>query len=495
VPLCIKTRVHRTIYTSITTQSYRSPTIDHQPRNTGTFADHVQGLPEWSRQMLGLITWVHDFDFVFRVMTNMPDNLSLLVVSDGSAYEGQHMSFGVTIGLMDGRILVEMMGQASGSQSPHRAECTGCLAGAVFCAEMRRFTGVAFSSLNIIAVSDNQGMIRSLRDRSSYDKVYPNSTLRPDWDLLEDIVRQYQTIDLRSITFEWEKEGHQDEFDSHQELSTQARFNIRSKKLASMYTQQHGMSLIPMTPLYLSTRCQLIINGATITGNYRNTLRLASTETPLFEYLLTKHRWDDAVIDMIDWDSFCIAARNYSSTEVHFLKLVHDKLPLCRQVSQHQDWTQSECYYCSMPDTMDHLQQGKCNPASFRYRIDLQALVQQYLKQRWCPEVLVDMFSSALETWVGNDVQVEPATDSVTNKAKLRGDFSHEDSSPGNGACFSATTDRTHPATTIVRCKLQKSIQLKQWRDLSKSCGNVLGACGWTTWPRCTTRKQKHNLQ
>ena len=58
----------------------------------------------------------------------MTDEFYLLVVSDGSSYEGQHMSFGVTIGLLDGRILVEMMGPASGPPSSHRAKCIGCLA-------------------------------------------------------------------------------------------------------------------------------------------------------------------------------------------------------------------------------------------------------------------------------------------------------------------------------------------------------------------------------
>ena len=87
-----------------------------------TFGDHVQRLPDWCRQLLGSITWVSTTDYVIQAMTNMPDELSILVISDGSAYEGQHMSFGVTLGLMDGRVLVELMGPGSGPPSSHRAE-------------------------------------------------------------------------------------------------------------------------------------------------------------------------------------------------------------------------------------------------------------------------------------------------------------------------------------------------------------------------------------
>jgi hypothetical protein len=102
VPVCIKARVHCTIYTRITTQSYQTPTMNQQTSPEHTFCDYIKEIPEWKRQLLQGINWVHDFNYVLRAMTNMPEELSLLVVSDGSAHEGQHMSFGVTIGLQDG---------------------------------------------------------------------------------------------------------------------------------------------------------------------------------------------------------------------------------------------------------------------------------------------------------------------------------------------------------------------------------------------------------
>ena len=192
--------------------------------------------------MLGGITWVATTDYVIQAMINMPDELSILVVSDGSAYEGQHMSFGVTLGLLDGRVLVELMGPGSGPPSSHRAECMGCLAGALFCAELQRFSQQSFRQLNITVVSDNQSMIRSLTDRASYDKVYPNSTLRPDWDVLEEIRFQYKRFEHSKLLFEWVK-GHQDVSVPPNELTPQAVFNIRSDALAALYTHQHGMSV------------------------------------------------------------------------------------------------------------------------------------------------------------------------------------------------------------------------------------------------------------
>ena len=56
--------------------------MSRQTRSGHTFNDHIKELPEWKRPLLGSINWVHDFQYVMRAMTNMPDDLSLLAVSD-----------------------------------------------------------------------------------------------------------------------------------------------------------------------------------------------------------------------------------------------------------------------------------------------------------------------------------------------------------------------------------------------------------------------------
>ena len=255
-----------------------------------------------------------------------------------------------------------------------------------------------FATLSVVAASDNQGMIKSLSDRMSYSKVYPNSTLRPDWDLLEEIVAVYRHIGLHDIQFEWVK-GHQDDSTLHHELTPQARFNIRSDKLASTITQSQGIHLMPQTPLLPSTRCHLEINGATITGKYRYHLRLSASEPPLFDYLAQRHKWDSNVLDSIDWEAFCMAARTYSSTEVHLLKLVHDKLPLRRHVSRHQCWTSDQCHYCSELDTMDHLQTAICNTVSIEFRATIRTSIKKYLSRRQCPPAFITRFLSTVQSW------------------------------------------------------------------------------------------------
>ena len=398
VPLQAYVRVRHTIYThpSFGDRLQSSQHVTHF--DAPTFSEHIKTLDQWKQSLLSNVCWISHSSRMISALQTLPTEVPLMVVSDGSSLENQHMSFGVTIGLPTGEILVEISEIASGPPSSHRAESTGCLAGAVFCSELKQFTNMQFATLSVVAASDNQGMIKSLNDRMSYSKVYPNSTLRPDWDLLEEIIAVYRNIGLYDLQFEWVK-GHQDDVILQHELTPQARFNIRSDQLASTYTQSQGIHLMPQSPLLPSTRCHLEINGTTITGKYRYHLRLSASEPPLFDYLTQRHHWDSNVIDSIDWEAFCMAARTYSSTEVHLLKLVHDKLPLRRQVSRHQCWTSDQCHYCSELDTMDHLQTGICNTVSIEFRTSIRKSITQYLSRRQCPPAFITMFLSTLQSW------------------------------------------------------------------------------------------------
>jgi hypothetical protein len=223
----------------------------------------------------------------------------------------------------------------------------------------------------------------------SYSLVHPNSTLRQDWDLLEEIVTVYRQLDVHQVKFEWVK-GHQDTKNDGTDLSPQAVFNISSDAIATATTQAIGMTRVPELPLMFSTS----------TGKYWANLRLSAAEPAFFDYLTTKHQWDYQVVDTIDWDAFCMAGHTFSSTEVHLLKLVHDKLPLRKQVSRHQPWTSTQCHYCANHDTMDHLQTGICNPVSVGFRSDIYKKNRLYLQKRQCPPEFEKRFRSTLMGWL-----------------------------------------------------------------------------------------------
>ena len=414
VPIQSTARVQHTIYT----QPHYGPRVE-QPNDTGfpqtSFSDHIRRLAPWVHQLLSHVNWVSGIDQTAEIIASLHSETPLLVVSDGSSIETQHMSFGVTIGTTTGLRLVELSGVCTGPPSSHRAECTGCLAGALFCHEFFRFTNTTHTQLSILVASDNQGMIKSLTDRMSYTKVFPNSTLQPDWDLLEEIVTTYRQLEVHDVTFEWVR-GHQDTGHHDHDLSPQAIYNIRSDQLANEFTCAHGLQLFPEAPIMPTTRCQLLIHGLTITSNHRAQLRIAGAEPAFFDYMTSKHQWSSTTVDDIDWDSFCMAARTYSSTEVHLLKLVHDKLPSRRHTSRHQKWIHASCHYCSSSDTLDHLQTGLCNPASIKYRNEINKSVAKYLSQRQCSPSTSKPVLVTLNTWLENSTSSELTNDSVHSR-------------------------------------------------------------------------------
>jgi len=257
VPLHAYARVRSTVYA----HPQFDARVQTNPQDTliesMSFSEHISTLDYWTQSLLSNVRWVVPPAQVYETLMSLPPEFPLFVVSDGSSLESQHMTFGVTLGLPTGTLLVELSGVATGPPSSHRAESTGCLAGALFCRTFFRFFKQhQLDTLSIVAVSDNQGMIKSLTDRMSYSKIYPNSTLRPDWDLLEEIVSVYREIPVNQLTFEWVK-GHQDVVTPQHELTPQAIFNIRSDALAAEITQSTGTLRIPQSPLLPSTRCHL----------------------------------------------------------------------------------------------------------------------------------------------------------------------------------------------------------------------------------------------
>ena len=81
--------------------------------------------------------------------------------------------------------------------------------------------------------SDNAGLIRKLHNRSQYQVCYPNSTLDPDWDIVEQIHATTKQIGFHNHTFEWVK-GHQDDKPGAI-LDTNAQYNVRADELANEY--------------------------------------------------------------------------------------------------------------------------------------------------------------------------------------------------------------------------------------------------------------------
>ena len=399
IPIDIRARVIKTIYMEqplpVVTANLNSHNIPQH------FEDYLQSRPAWEQDLLNHIDWHHHQPFeLMEKWEHMSPDDALYIVSDGSSHDQRAMSFGVIFGNSNGEVWLTVMGPAFGISTSHRAECTGCLAGALLLYHIQLFTNLKLSNTaTVITISDNKAMVDSLIKRSTYRNAYANATLVSDWDLLEEIYQTYQAININDHRYEWVR-GHQDSLSPKAILSVEAQFNVQADHLASYFLSMVTSKPQPFTPLMRHTRCILQCATNTIHGKYVATLRKSASTPPFREYLLEKHQWSNEVYEDIDWKSFHIAARNYVSTDVHLLKLVHNLLPTRSHTARFQPWISPFCHYCDEPETMVHLQCSSCNSVSHQYRTNLIAALQRYFARNHAPTEFGQVFITAIEQWL-----------------------------------------------------------------------------------------------
>jgi hypothetical protein len=397
-PCQIKVQTGRALY--LLPPMFSAPLPSRPIPATESFESYVALLSDWEQDLMRHIQWHLPPLQVMQFFHSLPLGEPLYLVSDGSSLQSKTMSFGLVVGSATGMILLENMGPAFGTPSSHRAECTGCLSGALVLLHLSRFTGLSFPShFRTLALSDNLGMITRLKDRASYTTVHPNSTLSADWDLLEEIHQTFLRASLPQHGYQWVR-GHQDAKASLTDLGHDALYNIRADLLATRYTRTIDSDLRPSTPLMSSTGCILLTDHISLHSHYRSSLYCAASESSYFSYLATKHHWTDTTRSEVDWVAFRMAARNYHSTDVHLLKLVHDKLPTRAHVARFQPWTNPNCHYCSSADTFDHLMRSDCNSISTIFRDNLLHSVESYFNRNSTPRAFQVAFFGALLGWL-----------------------------------------------------------------------------------------------
>jgi hypothetical protein len=302
IPVASLAQIRSTVYLSSLLHTTPPNNPVHSPTHPEDFTTYIHTQPLWEQHLLEHIEWVTQPFQAMHLLNALEFDLShLLIVSNGLSFESDSMSFGVTLGTTTGIIITKNRGPAFGRPSSHRAECTGCLSGALLLYHLQKFTQIPLSKhLQLIACSDNNGMITSLTDRTAYDKVYHNATLVSDWDLLEEIHQTYTKIPAQHPKFKWVR-GHQDFTTNPSSLPIEAQLNIRADCLAGEY---HNIERPSTTPFMHHTRCILQIKGLSTHAKYTAEIRRASAETTYSAYLTQRHAWTQPTYNTIAWTAF-----------------------------------------------------------------------------------------------------------------------------------------------------------------------------------------------
>ena len=351
------------------------------------FGEYVESLSPWEKHILqGIKLYVDPKDIFQDLQQYEHHERSLILVSDGSCRHSQ-TTYGWVLGSSAKVIYAEHAGVGYGESTSHRAEGWGMVSGTLFVSHLYKFLhlfdSTLLSNVPITFLSDNNGLVTRVQQRLQYSKCYPNATLIPDWDLVEQIYHTLSAFPQQKFSVQWVR-GHQDETAS--DLSVEAHYNIRADELAGQVQpdQSTNTDSYPLLPV---EKCRLVLNKASIQGHYTKAIREQYSLPAYFTYLEKRHGWTPNQRQQVDWTSFCRAASNSNSmhSPVQMMKLVHDKLPTNSERAKSDPHHSSKCTYCDQRETFHHL--VTCpNTLSLQFRRDLQETVSDYLEHRGASE-------------------------------------------------------------------------------------------------------------
>jgi hypothetical protein len=364
-----------------------------QPHIFETFEEYLEALPEWERSLLQGTRLLYSPYEIRHHMHQCNSDDSLLLVSDGSQQE-HYLSFGWVFGTESGTIYAEHSGRGYGTATSHRAEAWGMLSATLFLHHCYHYTiGIDNDyprRLAVVFCSDNSGLIQRISQRQSYTTSYPNSTLDPDWELVEQIHHTASLLPYSRISYEWVR-GHQDI--NATDLTTAARYNIQADFLAGSYEHYLPTNTEWILPC---ERCRLVIDGSHVYSHYSQEIRHAYTKPLLFAYLTNRHQWPENTVQEIDWEVFRRAANHHNSPRTQLTKLVHDKLPTRYELAKSNPIQSPYCTHCGAKETFRHLL-GCTHPTSKKFQSDTYTAIEDYLLKMGTPDNFREKFLSGLD--------------------------------------------------------------------------------------------------
>ncbi len=306
----------------------------------------------WERELLSIIT-LHLSPQ--EAMHQLNDGL-VFMASDGSVLDRTSASFGVTIfNATTHTAILHIKGPAPGSRpSSYRAEAYGALAAVRAVWRLSQFSAIP-PTCTLCHWIDNSALVRRLRKETQRQYPDPQSTLHPDWDVIQCIVRTVRSLGTSSsYSVKW-IQSHQDEHQPLGELSLAARLNCEVDKLAGEFQAafyQHR----PMVPMIAGSSAQMVIGGETVNGHYKQAIRDAMYLPSYYAYLEQRFGWSPADRTTVNWESFRRILRSFRTHQATVVKHVHGIAPTGKYANRYDKHQPASCPACQhVPECNNHL--------------------------------------------------------------------------------------------------------------------------------------------
>jgi hypothetical protein len=150
-------------------------------------------------------------------------------------------------------------------------------------------------------LTDNAGLLTSIKSSLPYPEPFPNLALASDWDVTHQISTSLRT--MAKIPILQHVKGHQDSHTDYRDLSLEAQLNVDADAEAGFYQSTYPAQrpLIPRPP---TNHVQFQIAGKIICAKLKTSIREASTVSTYLKYTATRFKWCPSVADTVDWEAY-----------------------------------------------------------------------------------------------------------------------------------------------------------------------------------------------
>ena len=175
-----------------------------------------------------------------------------------------------------------------------------------------------------ILYTDSASLIAKISEIKKWPYFFPNATMDPDWDILQQIITSRHLFPLLPILCFLK--GHQDADCPYVTLSLPAQLNVDTNHLARSYAPRPNVNPT-IVPMIAGTAVSLHLSTRTTTTKYRSALRKAASTDTIQHYIQNKNKWTNAEFASINWVAHGPSVRRFYHKKQFIIKFVHDWLP------------------------------------------------------------------------------------------------------------------------------------------------------------------------
>jgi hypothetical protein len=245
-------------------------------------------------------------------------------------------------------------------------------------------------------ICDNEGLLIRIEKTLGWSYLQPNVTLRSEWDIESLIIETYRSLGWH---FDFEHVySHQDKTIAIQALPLQVQLNVEADRLASEYLEQEESIHQGRASLFPSAKCQLILDGASVTRKLPQAIRFQAGAAPMREYLMKRNHWDRATLDSISWEAHGASHSYHRGQRVFLIKLCHRHLALGKKLHRRDSKYPATCPGCGDNALESHDHFIGCSAQSrITWRTELLSATRQHLDQTKTDSNLTESILNALD--------------------------------------------------------------------------------------------------